>query len=143
MANLNLVAPIRVALVADSDITDLLGTYQGNPSIHTRRPVPEQAMYPMLVISSSVAIGDFDGLKSNRPIAVHDVIAYGQKDDSYRVVEELGYLLRNKFHRNRTVISVPSYNVVSLVASGPIPAPVDDIKFIGRVVSLTVQLAET
>ena len=143
MADLNLVKPIRVAIVADSTITALLGSYQSVASVFTRRPAPEGATYPMIMVSPAVVVSDEDALVERRPVVNHDVIVYGQQDGAYRDVESVGYLLREKFHRQRFSISPDGYAVIDLVAEGPIPGPTDDEEFIARVVSLQVRLRAT
>ena len=140
--DLNLVRPIRNALYPDELVTGLIGTYLGGPSIHTRRPVPVQAMYPMVVISPAISVTDEDGIKSDRPVVVYDIIVYGQKDTSYRDIETLAFILRRKFHREREVIRVPGYHVIDIEVSGPIPGPTDDQEYVARVVSLQVRLVE-
>jgi hypothetical protein len=138
--SLNLSEPIREAVLGDPDITSYLGTYAGEPSVHTRRPVPSEATYPAVVISPDVSLTDFDALNGSRPIAVRDVAVYGQQPGSYRRVEELGYTIRELFHRRKENVVVDGYHVVDLVASGPIVAPTDDEKLVGRVVTLTFRL---
>lgn len=146
--DLDLSAPLRGALIAYGDLTALLGLYEGYPSVHTRRPAPEGAEYPMAIVSGDIAIGDRDGLRSRRPVVVRDVAVYGRKgapgdtSDQTREVEAAAYHIRALFHRQRTAITVPSYNVVSITASGPFEAPTEDEKLIGRVVSLTIHLQE-
>lgn len=130
------------ALSGDSDITDLLGSFQGGPSIHTRRPVPVNADYPMIVVSPDVSVTDEDGLVSRRPVVIRDIAIYGEQDTDYRTVESLGYLVRSKFHRKFDVFTVEGFSIIDVVATGPIPAPTDDEKQVGRLVSLTIRLLE-
>lgn len=131
------------ALSGNSDITSLLGSFQGGPSIHTRRPVPVNAVYPMIVVSSDVSVTDEDGLVSRRPVVIRDIAIYGEQDTDYRTVESLGYLVRSMFHRKLDVFTVDGYSIIDVVATGPIPAPTDDEKQVGRLVSLTIRLLES
>jgi|SRR3990172_4079001 hypothetical protein len=137
---MDLAAPLYAALSADAAITSLLGTFLSGPSIHTRRPVPEEAGYPMLIVSANVGVTDEDGLVSRRPILVRDIIAYGEQDSQYRVVEQLADLLRTKFHRQRDSFTISGFHVVDVVAVGPIPGPTDDFNHVARVVTLTIRL---
>lgn len=137
---MDLAAPLYAALSADAVITALLGTFLSGPSIHTRRPVPEGAEYPMLIVSANVGVTDEDGLVSRRPVLVRDIIAYGEQDGQYRTIETLGELLRTKFHRQRHAFTISGFHVVDVVATGPIPAPTDDFNHVARVVTLTIRL---
>jgi len=151
MTTLELDIPLRRAVMAMTDITDMLGTYIGEPSIFTRRPVPGEATYPMVVISPNIARGDQDALGTKRPVVMRDVTAYGYtvrettelgQIDQYREVEQIAELLYEGFHRNKDFLYLEDegYHLVDVVASGPIPAPVDNVRLIGRVVTLTIRL---
>jgi hypothetical protein len=143
--DLNLAGPIRTAILAISDVTGRLATWEGEPAIFTRRPVPADAVTPYLVISPDVSISyPEDALISKRPFVRRDVTAYGLQGDvpEYRAVEELGYLLKGFFHQNRFAIDVPSFHVVDLMAAGPMAAPVDDEKLVARVVPLSIRLED-
>lgn len=149
---LELDAPLRTAVMAMVDVTDLLGTYIGEPSVFTRRPVPGEGTYPMVVISPNLARGDADALVTKRPIVMRDVTAYGYsirdtvelgQVDQYREVEEIAERLFQNFHRTKDYLvqdAIEGYHVVDVVASGPVPAPVDNVRLIGRVVTLTIRL---
>jgi hypothetical protein len=145
--SLDLGIPLREAVLSNAQITSLLGLYEGEPAVFTRRPVPSEARYPMLVIPGDSAIGDQDFLVSRNPIVIRDLIAYGQQEitgsglpDQYRDVEQIGYLLRDQFHREKRSISPVGYRVIDIVAAGPMVAPTEDVKIMGRVVSLTISL---
>jgi len=138
-ATLNLASSIYAALADDLYITSRLGQFM-SPSIHTRRPVPEGAEYPMIVVNPDTSIINEDALVSRRPVITRDVIAYGEQDGQYRVVEELGYYLRDKFHRNPDSLTVSGYDIIDIVVVGPFPAPTDDYQHIARGVTLTIRL---
>jgi hypothetical protein len=140
--SLDLAAPLRRAIVADAEITALLGSFNGDYSVHTRRPIPEAAGLPMIAISPDVSIRDQDGVRDSRPVIVRDIAVYGSAAEHYRVVEQIGYLIRDLFHRERYAIEVNQYNVIDIVADGPHPAPVDDASEVGRSVTLTIRLAK-
>jgi hypothetical protein len=131
---------IRAAILDDSTLTDGLGEYEGDPAVLTRVPVPVGATYPMIVIPPAVAVSDGDGLSASRPILVRDLMVYGRQPDHYRIVETLGYMLREKFHRDRSSFAVEGYHVIAVAAQGPVPAPVDDDQTVGRRTTLTIQL---
>lgn len=148
--SLNLSEPLREAILGMYTVTDLLGTYGNEPSIFTRRPVPGEATYPMVVISPDAAVFNQDALVSFRPVVLRDLAVYGQENatrngtqvSDYRTVETIAYDLRERFHRRRDVIFFPDddYHVIDVVAAGPLVAPTGDDRLIGRVVPLTIRL---
>jgi len=141
---INLASAFYDALSNDATITALLGTWNSNPSIHTRRPIPADAGYPLIVISPDITVSDQDALSTFRPVIVKDIAVYGLQPNDYRTVEALGLLLRNKFHRLRFALTPPAgYKIIDIVALGPSIAPTDDDKKLGRVVSLTVRVQPT
>ena len=94
--NLNLSGRIRDAILGNLTVVALLGEYEGQPAVHTRRPVPESSTYPMVVIST-VDVDDRDMIALQMPIVTVDILIYGQQPDQYRAVEEIGYNLREQF----------------------------------------------
>lgn len=141
--SLDLGAPIRTALLDEPTIEGLLSEYQGVAGIFTRRPAPDGALYPLIIVNPDASLTDRDGLTSDRPLIIKDVIVYGRQPDDYRLVESIGYSIRTLFHRTRFSIDVDGYDVVEIVASGPRIAPTDDDSTVARVVTLTIQLRES
>lgn len=136
--SLDFAPALRSAITGDATITGLLSEWYGNPAVFTKRPIPTDAQYPYILINPDVAIGDFDALNSDRPTIIRDIVVYGQQPDQYREVEQVGYLLRALFHRNRFSITNADYNIVQITATGPNAAPTDDDHTVGRVVTLTI-----
>lgn len=137
--SLEVLVPIRAAIIADAAIVAKLGTYQGAPSVHTRRPVPVDAGYPMVTVGPIITRSDEDGINSFRPVVVIDINVYGEAAAHYRDVEAVADMIYAMFHRQRA-ISVAGYSVTQITASGPSPAPADDDTHIGRRISLTLRL---
>lgn len=140
----NLAVPLRTAIVGDSGITSLLGTWNSEPAVFTRRPVPENATYPMVVVSPDIGVADEDYLVEKMPVIDRDISIYGSNETpaQYRVVEVLAYALRELFHRNRLAITVAGWRVMDIRARGPSPAPAEDLNKIGRVLMLRIRLCE-
>ena len=135
------IAPgIRTAIIDEASISGLLSEWQGEPAVFTRRPTPPDATGIMVVISEDIAVNDFDGVDSDRPMLIRDVLVYGDNPDQYREVEVVAYAIRQLFHRNKASITNDEYYIIDVVASGPSSAPTSDDEIIGRVVSLTVKL---
>lgn len=123
-----------------------LDTYQGAPAVFAYRPVPQDAGHRIILINPDIAITDGDGLTSDRPVVQRDIAIYGRKgtpgdaaDDS-PIIEALGYQVRDLFHRQKFAVQPSGYSVIEIIATGPVPAPVDDDGEIGRLVGLTIRL---
>jgi len=140
--SLDLAVPFRDAISGTSEITSYLSTYVGEPSVHTRRPIPDAAGYPLIIINPPVTITDEDDIDKDRPIVLLDLAVYGEAVNHYRQVDAVGYLLRDLFHGIKSSISVTGYSVVDINVRGPMVAPTDDDKIVGRIVSVQVRLAE-
>lgn len=144
--DLDLGPAFREALMGNAEIAPNLSIYIGEPAIFTRRPVPDEAEYPLILLDAPAALGDEDALNTERPIWMGDVKVYGNKAapgtdlDQTRIVELIGFAIRRQFHRQKWALQVGGFHVIDIRASGPVPAPVDDDKTIGRVVSLIVRL---
>jgi hypothetical protein len=138
--------PIRAALIGEASIADQLSKWKDAPAVFTRRPVPDEATYPLAIVNPDAAISDDDALNSERPIVVRDIVFYGRKApagdplDQTRIVEALGFRARALFHRQKFSVRPAGFSVIGIVAAGPFPAPVDDEGTVGRLVSLTIRL---
>lgn len=136
----NLGPSLRDAILGSAPIVALLGEFDGESSVHTRRPAPKGAGYPMCMISGDVAITDQDALASFRPVIMRDIAFYGEQPRHYRDVERLGLLGRDLFHRQRFSLQSEQFHVIDIVASGPIIAPTEDDKIVGRLLMLTIRI---
>ena len=140
--SLDLAPALRTALIGEPLISGLLSEFEGDPAVFTRRPTPSEAEYPLIVVSEDVFIRDMDALLSRREVVLRDIIIYGHNDDDYRVVEAIGYSVRDLFHRKRDSIILSDHYVIDIRATGPRAAPTDDDEVVGRLVSLTIRLGE-
>lgn len=131
---------LRTALVNSADVTSRVGAWMDSYSIHTRIPVPDTAPYPMIVIQAPSAFTDEDALASLRDVVVRTVATYGTVSEHYRVVEQLGYIVRDLFHRNPSVLTVAGHRVYGLSASGPIVVPSAVEGYVGRAVTVTARM---
>ena len=143
MATADLAEPLRAAIVGASSITALLPTYVGSPTVFTRRPVPHDAPYPLIVISSDITVFNEDGVNDFRPINTRNILVFASNDTAihYRVVDTLANLVRDLFHRNRNAITVSGWSIIDIQASGPEPIPGDD-QIEGRLIMLAIRLAQ-
>lgn len=138
--SLNLAIPLRDALVASEAVQLIASDYKGEPAVFTRRPVPDDAPYIMVVVSPDIGIGNADFLRSLMPIVTRDIAVYGQQPDQYRDIETLAYAIREQFHQVKTAITVPGYHVIDINCTGPVGGPAEDPKIMGRIVTLSIQL---
>ncbi len=138
---LEVLAPLYAAVTGSEAIVDLLGIFEEGPAVHTRRPVPDDALFPMLTIGPMIARTDSDGVNYYHSLVTVDVIAYGLQPDDYRKVEELGGLVYSLFHRQPYSITVPNWTLTDIRCSGPAPAPTDDDNEVGRAVTLEIRLS--
>lgn len=143
---LDLKPAIRDSLMDNPDITSALAQWNSEPAIFARRPVPKDAPDPMILIEDAYAIGDADGLTSDRPIWQGDLKVYGRKgepgsaEDQTRQVELVGFMIRDHFHRQRFSVRPDGFSVIDVRAGGPSVAPTDDDQTVGRMIALTVRL---
>lgn len=129
---------IRSYLLSDFNFTSKLSDYLDTKAIFTRKPVPENVSYPLSIISSIISDQESDFIDHNKRTLFYDIAVYGQNDtdENFQKVEEAGFVLFNLLHRlSRTDFVLPNgYYLVQCKASSPLPAPVDDLEKVGRVV---------
>ena len=135
--SLEILAPLRTAIVGNSTITPLLGTWDNNPAVHTRSPMPSDSGFPAIVIQQ-ITRTDQDEINHHRPIVNADISVFGYQPDMVRVVDQIADLVFALFHRQRA-ITVTNYSLIDIRASGPYPIPSDDTTT-GRGISLTIRL---
>jgi hypothetical protein len=134
-------AAIRSAIIGNAPIVALLGQYENEPSVHTRRPAPEGAEYPMVIVpSESASASDQDMMRRQIPVLGRDVLIYGRNPKDYREVDEAAELIFLLFHRQKWALSIEGYRVLDIVARRPTAAPTSDEKKVGRLVPLTIRL---
>ena len=134
---------IRIALVEDVEISGLLSEWNNEAAVFTRRPVPTDAEYPFIVISTDIAVTDNDTLNTMHQQVLRDIAVYGEQPSHFRVVEQIGYLIRTLFHRRKLSLgSVDGHAVIEIIATGPISAPTSDETIVGRVVTIAISLQE-
>jgi hypothetical protein len=141
----NLSQPMRDAILANQTIVNTLPVYLDAPTVFTRRPVPPDAPYPMIVISGDITKTDQDGIADMRPIITRDIVVYGNNDtaDNYRDVEELAYIIYSLFHRERQSIPIDTslgWNVTQVTCQGPRSAPTEDDQTVAKAVTIVTQL---
>lgn len=142
----DLSAPLYAALMGNSDIVALLGQWQDSASIFTNRPTPPDAAYPMIVTAGDVTRSDQDLIADPVLEIVRDVSIFGQNTSTgnvnqTRVCDSIALKVRDLFHRQRASITVDGWDVLDIVATGPIVGPTDDDVSVHRLVTLTIRLS--
>lgn len=132
--------PLYAALTGVSDGITGLATYHGAPAVFTRRPVPIDCAFPLIITAGDVTHGDEDFIDAEMASIVRDIAVYGNKHNDYRTVETIALDVRDLFHRKRESLIVSGWNVVDIRCKGPVPTADDDDQTVGRVVSLQVRL---
>lgn len=139
----DLAIPIRTAILGNAAIMNLMPTYVNGDAVFSRRPVPLDAPFPMIVINPDISDRDKGGLNDQRLSIMRDVAVYGKNDsaENYRAAEAVAFAVRSLFHRNRQAISVPGWSVVQIWARGPFETPVrQPDQNLARAVELTIEL---
>lgn len=140
---LDLAEPYRTAIIA-SDVAELLGQWEGEPAVITRRPIPNDVEKALVLVGPEVGMGDMDWVNTSFPVSRRDIFVYGHQgnevDGDYRDVEMAAFRLRELFQRAKDVLTVPGYHVVNITVFGPWVAPTDDDEEVGRGVTVTTHL---
>ncbi|WP_268915633.1 tail completion protein gp17 [Aureimonas psammosilenae] len=126
-------------MAEDSALTALLGEWQGNPSIITFRPVPDDAERPIILASTTVSDVDRDITNARGRQVVRDIAIYGRADSQFDAVEIAAERVRALFHRRP--LTVAGFRVIVVTATGPILAPTDPDET-GRIITLTIRMDE-
>ena len=141
---INLQTAIRQRILDDVTISSLLPNYLNSKPVFTRVPVPEDAEYPLIVVSPLIAETDRDFISCGaRRVATYDIAVYSRNDDAtnYRKVEQIAYRLAEIFNRvPRYSLAMPSgSSLIQTTIIGPFPGPTDDLVKVARVVSLNIE----
>lgn len=144
---IDLSVSIRSFLLADAQLNALIPNYKNSKAIFTRRPLPDDATGLVVIISPLVSSGfDSDYLNRWQRMLTFDVSVYGPNDTpaNYLKVQDAGFRIVNIMHRlNKQNFVMPQgWQLVNAKAYGPISAPVDDDKTVGRLVSINFLVAE-
>lgn len=142
MSSPDLSGPIYTAIKGNTGIATALSTYNGHPAVFTRRPIPGDSGFPLMISAGNVTHGDQDFIDAPLGVIVRDIAIYGKNPDDYRTVEQIAFNVRDLFHRQRGSLIVSGWNVVDIRCAGPIVAQVDDDTTVGRIVILTVRLSQ-
>lgn len=131
---------LRKFLVTKPAMADL-SSFANSRALFTRRPAPEGAVYPMAFISPLL---DVDTSQSEISAEVPDlrymlsVYGLNETSEQYRKVEEIAFASVALLNRmDPSLMEMPDgAQLVRVRALGPVIAPVDDDKLVGRAVNL-------
>ncbi len=130
---------IYARLAGDALLTAYLGTWNGNPSIITFRPVPDDAGRPIALAAEVVSDVNADAVTARGRQIVRDIAIHGKAASQFEQVEVAAERVRALFHRQP--LDVAGYRVVVVTASGPMSGPAEPDE-VGRIVTLTIRMDE-
>lgn len=139
---------ICARLLADTELTDIVDDYAGNPAILGRDPVPDDVEGVYVVVRPPFFSEDAD-TKTNEGVQLTvDIGVYGptqldatQGVDRYDDVDRASDRVRASFGRTQPRLSVSGWETTIMRVTGPISAPSDDT-MTGRIVSLELTLRQ-
>ena len=131
-------------LVNDSALTALLGTFDGNPSIFTKTPLPPgvsletNGPYILTTGEASQDPGSLDTKNSVGREIVRDIRCFADIAQSAKSVEDVAERVRDLFHRQ--AITIAGFTVEIAEVTGPIEADEEDA--LGRIVTVRLVMSE-
>ena len=131
---------IYARMAGDALLTASLGTWDGNPSIITFRPVPDGAGFPIALAAEVVSDVDADAVTARGRQVTRDVAIYGKAESQFDQVEVAAERVRALFHRQP--FDVAGFRVVTVTATGPRSAPAEADE-IGRIITVTIRLDQS
>lgn len=139
---IDLTVMIRKYILEIEEFTDVISNYGvDGKAIFTRRPVPEDAIYPMAVISPLYSEVKVQQITCNRRNLTYQIVVYGDNDtsDNYNKVEGAAFVLARSFDSaNVHDFDMPQgAQLLGLTTTSPMSAPTDDNNRVARVVSVT------
>lgn len=136
------ISSIRSLILNESEIVSRLAVWNGVASVHTRSPLPDDSTFPLISVGPTEIGQNDNSLNSNRTLIVSNLYCYGYNPEHYRTTEEVGYLMKDLFHRNES-FEIPGYSTIGLVAQGPSIASSEDETICGKLVTLSIRLLKT
>ncbi len=135
---------ISAAIIADTDVTDQLGTYKFNriasrPAVFTSRKIPDDCGYPAVLITqvSGVAWGVRDSRGGDTEL---DVDVFSNKTSSDKALNDVcGDIWRLL---DRVALTITGYSHVFCIADPPIQTS-DEDGFPGYTIRCRVKTLET
>lgn len=143
---INLLPYLRDKVVSDTPLSTLLSSYKDSKAVFTRVPVPEDAKYPMVVITGPTTDNELDFLDCSQMREVtFQIVAYNENDsaEDYRTCESIAYRLNKIFHNMDTfALTLPSgVKLLKSSASLPFAAPADDLQTVAKGIILTLKIS--
>lgn len=123
-------------LLSDAYLRDMLGTFDGAPSIFTATPIPEQAGYPFAVINGSVSDVDAPTKNGSGRIVTCQTGVYAEANGDIDSVEEPAEYIRTVLGAvsRHSDSFVRGWRVVGSTPFGPIPNDLDGLY--GRIITV-------
>ena len=132
-------------LISDVTLVGMLGTYEGNPSVFTKIPIPTDfrvgANGPYIITTGQAfdVGGDEDNKNATGREIARDIRCYDDVRKSAVGIEAIAERVRLLFHRHQLAVS--GFTVSIAEVTGPIEADEDDV--LGRVMTVRLVMSAT
>lgn len=144
---MNLSEALRTAILLNDDVTRYLGEYTDLPAVIIRKRLPadvaEPFPSPMVLISEDTGEINQDLINTNMSIFMRQLSVYGAQNRDTANVDLAAAALRTMFHRKKRAITIPDFQVSSIVVDFVRVAPDDGPVTVGRVLGLSIRIRET
>jgi hypothetical protein len=125
-----------VRLLDTPDVASRLSTILSVPAIFTRRPIPEMARPPYVIVGGPVTDEPWDTKTTVGREILTDIFVYAEETGDESLVEEIAEAAREAIHRKP--VAAVGYGVLVQRVSGPLEAPASGLY--GRVISVRTQM---
>lgn len=137
---IDLLPTLRSYVLSDAEFISKLADYQGSKAIFTRMPAPQDAPYPLCLISPIVGDIQRDFIScGDRRLLMHDFFVHSTNDSSasYRAVQAAAFRLATILHNaSPFLFDMPAGSqLIEVTAISPLPAPTNDTIKVSFVVS--------
>lgn len=145
MADYGVTEAIYNRLKGDSELTNMLSTYGGQPAIFTAQKPPSDARYRYMVVKPPISNTDEiaeDNKGKNGLQEIRDLFAWQRTDTSVKELEKIINRARELCHRNGDKFNFPNRTNVRVRASGPTEAPRQENEGHGLMFTLKITTQE-
>lgn len=107
--------------------------------------MPEDTPFPFILIEQNTSANHNDGINDTRLSIVREITVYGSAEAlsaEWRLVENIGRLIVDRFHRQPRNLVVPNWKVVQIIVRSRGFPPFDLLaQSVGYTAVLTIDLA--
>lgn len=129
----------------DSEIQDIVSSFNGEPSVFTKIPVPGDVDKPYLTIPQTSTANTDNEFSSKQDRAIQfsrSVRGYDEEVNSEQTAENLLWRCFELLHDNKIKLNLSDWEIKRMIATGPFNTPTEQEDLIGFGLSLTLFLVE-